>query len=213
MIGTVAVVLVREFWTLLSPSNVVTTCALYRTPAGLELRAGHGEADILLQQNVLNDTIATAYADGWKVAALVCGREPLTPLKALIVNTESEPVPVSLAAASSEPFQEHQIADAPFAFHVPADKKAIVKCVTGVCRYGADDVRNGVILRVNGGRVNLAGNTPFKLESGPNAGSYLVNFPQQVLMTALPGSSVFIDIPPAPSVGVAFLSGDLVPAD
>ena len=134
------------------------------------------------------------------------------PFDTRIVNTESEPVPVSLAAGSSEPFQEDQIADAPFAFHVPADKKAIIKFVTGVCRYDPDHVRNGVILRVNGGSVNLAGNTPLKIENGPNVGSYLVNFTQQVLLTALPGSSVFIDIPPA-SVCVAFLSGDLIPAD
>ena len=74
MIGTVAVVFVREFWTLLSPgSDVTITCALYRTEVGLELRAGHGEADTLLRQPVLNDTIATAYAEGWKVAALVLG--------------------------------------------------------------------------------------------------------------------------------------------
>ena len=49
---------VRTFWVMLSPSNVSITCALYRIPAGFELRAGHGEEDLLLRQTVFTDTAA-----------------------------------------------------------------------------------------------------------------------------------------------------------
>ena len=65
--------LLRTFWTLLTPGGKTITCAVYETPGGLELRAGQGEADTLLQQRVLTQAIASTYADGWKTAAMSRG--------------------------------------------------------------------------------------------------------------------------------------------
>ena len=48
-------------------------CALYRTPAGLELRAGHGEQDALLRQVVHTLAQADAFATVWKAAAEASG--------------------------------------------------------------------------------------------------------------------------------------------
>lgn len=64
---------VREYWTLLSPSNVLITCALYETAAGLELRAGHGESVILFRLAVPTHAIADAYADALKIASIARG--------------------------------------------------------------------------------------------------------------------------------------------
>jgi hypothetical protein len=50
-------------------SNVVFTCALYRTAVGLEVRAGHGEQDALLRKRVASETAAALLASTWKKAA------------------------------------------------------------------------------------------------------------------------------------------------
>lgn len=46
------------------------TCALYRTPNGLELRAGQGEQDVLLRQPMPTIAAAETYAGIWKAAAV-----------------------------------------------------------------------------------------------------------------------------------------------
>jgi hypothetical protein len=60
---------VKTFWVLAGPSNIAITCALYRTPKGLELRAGHGEQDTLLREAVGNVGRAEKLAATWKTAA------------------------------------------------------------------------------------------------------------------------------------------------
>ena len=54
---------------MVGPSNTVVTCALYRTPSGLEVRAGQGEQDRLLCQSVFTDLAAELFAAVWKAAA------------------------------------------------------------------------------------------------------------------------------------------------
>jgi hypothetical protein len=78
---------VRTFWTMVSPSNVPITCALYRTPAGFELRAGQGEQDLLLRQPVLSDTAAGRYAAVWKAAAEAKGFHDVAPQARSDVST------------------------------------------------------------------------------------------------------------------------------
>ena len=59
----------RTFWVMVGSTNVPITCALYRTPVGLEVRAGHGERDALLRHHVFTMVGAEAYAAIWKIAA------------------------------------------------------------------------------------------------------------------------------------------------
>ena len=59
--------LVRQYWVMVGASNRPFICALYRTTAGLELRAGHGEQ--LLRQPVVTAFAAETFAAAWKVAA------------------------------------------------------------------------------------------------------------------------------------------------
>lgn len=85
--GSQAVTLVRSFWTLLSPSNVLITCGMYRTSNGYEVRAGQGEGDAsLLRQEVFTDAIAETYAAGWKSAALVQGYRDVTDAAAAVAG-------------------------------------------------------------------------------------------------------------------------------
>ena len=65
---------VRTFWVLRSPqSKAAITCALYRTPDGLELRAGQGEHDQLLVQKVAGNGAAEAFANAWYRLAIAKG--------------------------------------------------------------------------------------------------------------------------------------------
>ena len=60
----------QTYWRVVGPtSNKPITCALYRTPEGLEVRAGHGEQDRLLSQRVYTLLAAETYAAAWKAAA------------------------------------------------------------------------------------------------------------------------------------------------
>jgi len=61
--------LVRQYWVMVGASNRPFVCALYRTTAGLELRAGHGEQDALLYQPVVTAFAAETFAAAWRVAA------------------------------------------------------------------------------------------------------------------------------------------------
>ena len=54
---------------MVGASNRPFVCALYRTSAGLELRAGHGEQDALLCQPVVTTFAAETFAAAWRVAA------------------------------------------------------------------------------------------------------------------------------------------------
>ena len=65
--------LVRQYWVMAGPSNRRFICALYRTTAGLELRAGHGEQDALLRQPVVTEFAAATFAAAWRHAAEVKG--------------------------------------------------------------------------------------------------------------------------------------------
>ena len=59
---------------LLSPqTRVAIMCALYRTPTGLELRAGQGEHDQLLVQKVTGNGAAEAFAKYWHRLAIEKG--------------------------------------------------------------------------------------------------------------------------------------------
>ena len=72
--GQTLAIRVRTFWVLFSPqSEVAITCALYRTPDGLELRAGQGEQDQLLVQKVAGNGAAEAFARAWHHLALAKG--------------------------------------------------------------------------------------------------------------------------------------------
>ena len=74
------VVRVRTFWVLVSPQSKVTiTCALYRTPGGLELRAGQGEHDLLLVQKVVGNGTAEAFARAWHRLAIAQGYQDTSP--------------------------------------------------------------------------------------------------------------------------------------
>ena len=68
-----AVVCVETFWTMVGRSGQSIVCALYQTPVGLELRAGHGEQDALLRQVVHSLAQADIFATIWKAAAEASG--------------------------------------------------------------------------------------------------------------------------------------------
>ena len=60
----------QTYWQMMGPaSQRLITCALYRTAAGLELRAGQGEGDRLLCQRVFTELAAEMYAAAWRAAA------------------------------------------------------------------------------------------------------------------------------------------------
>ncbi len=86
------VVRVRTFWVVVSPqTKVAITCALYRTPDGLELRAGQGEQDQLLVQKVVGNASAEAFAAAWHRLAQAKGYQdappaPERPLRARILE-------------------------------------------------------------------------------------------------------------------------------
>ena len=127
-----------------------------------------------------------------------------------IVNTESEPVPVSLAGSvGAVPFEGDGIRDEPFVYDVPADKKAIIKFVTGTCRKTSNE-QPAIVFMVNGSAKFLEGTIA---PPSANTGNYFVNFTQQVLITANPGTKVFFDSGDAPAECLGFISGELVPAD
>lgn len=60
--------LVRLFWRALGPSNRPLECALYRTDAGLEVRAGYGELDLVHSQHVADESEGAALATKWLAA-------------------------------------------------------------------------------------------------------------------------------------------------
>jgi len=70
---------VRTFWVMCGPSGQPLTCALYRTPVGLELRAGHGEQDVLLRQSVFTLVGAERFAAIWRAAAVGQGFRDVGP--------------------------------------------------------------------------------------------------------------------------------------
>ena len=59
----------RTLWRMASPTGRPITCALYRTSRGYELRAGEGEDDRLLCQQIYTDRAAEGFAETWKAAA------------------------------------------------------------------------------------------------------------------------------------------------
>ena len=112
------------------------------------------------------------------------------------------------------PFQEEGVRGADNgAFTVPADKRAVIKFITGVCSYPATLTRNGIIVVLNNTLIRIASNTPSKLsEITTNAFISEVFFTHEVLMTAEPGSKFYFDTFPGASC-LGMIAGDLVPAD
>lgn len=61
--------LVEPQWRIKGPSGRVMHCGIFRTDAGLELRAGYGE-DLLQSQSVLTVAKARELAGEWRETAL-----------------------------------------------------------------------------------------------------------------------------------------------
>jgi hypothetical protein len=65
--------LIETSWQLTSPRGRVLTCGLFRTIAGLEVRCGYGEADLIRSQYAREVEAARAVAADWKAAAELKG--------------------------------------------------------------------------------------------------------------------------------------------
>jgi hypothetical protein len=65
--------LVQTFWCFVGPSRRPITCAVYRTDAGLELRAGRSAEDLIRSQRVQTTDGAAVLADQWKQALVAAG--------------------------------------------------------------------------------------------------------------------------------------------
>ncbi len=86
------------------------------------------------------------------VIGTATAQSPFTPINALIVNTASRPVPVSLTgpvnvAPTAESFQV--VLGIGQAYTVPADKRAVIKFVSGHCQYPATSLSDGVSLEID----------------------------------------------------------------
>ncbi len=139
----------------------------------------------------------------------------LNPLNALIVNTASRPVPVSLTGpvnvASTESFQMGL--GNGNAYTVPADKQAVIKFVSGRCLYPTTSTEDGVRLQVDNPFVSvaLAGNS-FRTATILGTPLNVVGFTHQVLISAGPASEIEFESPSG-SVCIGFISGDLIAAN
>ena len=56
----------KVYWRMIGPSRKPITCALYRTPVGLEVRAEHPAGDLLLVERVQTELAAETYAAAWQ---------------------------------------------------------------------------------------------------------------------------------------------------
>ena len=57
---------IKVYWRIVGPSQKPITCALWRTAAGLEVRAAYGADELLRSQRVESEVAAEAYAGAWK---------------------------------------------------------------------------------------------------------------------------------------------------
>ena len=65
--------LIETSWQLTSPRGRVLTCGVFRTIAGLEVRCGYSEDDLIRSQIARELGAAREVAAGWKTAALERG--------------------------------------------------------------------------------------------------------------------------------------------
>jgi len=65
--------LLETCWQMKSPRGRVLTCGVFRTIAGLEVRCGYGEDDLIRSQYAFEIGTARAVAADWKAAAVLKG--------------------------------------------------------------------------------------------------------------------------------------------
>ena len=70
--------LIETSWQLTSPRGRVLTCGVFRTIAGLEVRCGYSEGDLIRSQYAREPGAAREIAAGWKAAALEKGFSEVT---------------------------------------------------------------------------------------------------------------------------------------
>jgi len=63
-------VLVEPCWRVIGPSNEVITCGIYRTDAGVEVRCGYSDEDLIRSQFAPHVEISQDIAAAWKRAAI-----------------------------------------------------------------------------------------------------------------------------------------------
>lgn len=64
---------VEVCWRLVGPSRKVIECGIYRTDAGLEVRCGYSDDDLVRSQFAIELGAARDLAEAWKQAALAKG--------------------------------------------------------------------------------------------------------------------------------------------
>ena len=62
--------LLRLFWRMQAPSGKTLGCGLYRTAAGLEVRCGYSDEDLIRSQFAPDLGAADQLAEAWKTTAL-----------------------------------------------------------------------------------------------------------------------------------------------
>ena len=65
--------LIEESWKMTSPRGRVLTCGVFQTIAGLEVRCGYSDDDLIRSQFARELETAREIAAGWKTAAGVKG--------------------------------------------------------------------------------------------------------------------------------------------
>ena len=63
-------VLLTECWRLFGPSGKPIVCGIYRTDAGLEVRCGYSDEDLIRSQFASHIDIAEDIAAAWRQAAI-----------------------------------------------------------------------------------------------------------------------------------------------
>ena len=65
--------LLETCWQMKSPRGRLLTCGVFRTIAGLEVRCGYSEDDLIRSQYAVEIGTARALAANWKAAAALKG--------------------------------------------------------------------------------------------------------------------------------------------
>ena len=58
--------LLKIYWRMVGPSKKPITCGLYRTDAGLEVRAERSAEDLIRSERVKSEIAADTYAAAWR---------------------------------------------------------------------------------------------------------------------------------------------------
>lgn len=64
---------IETCWQMVGPSGKVLACAVYRVEAGLEVRCGYSEEDLLRSQRAADIGTARELAEEWRQAVLAKG--------------------------------------------------------------------------------------------------------------------------------------------